>query len=122
LPAQFVSWFINQSFSTDPKLADFLVPINKSDFAGNNLIPPHGKIRKGAPAINSAELDTFRRQQQGKPDSCWLYVWGRVKYDDGFKRPRFTDFCYRYYLAGTTWTICAKHGRQHEHGNGTDEG
>ena len=120
LPAQFVSWFINQSFSTDPNLADF--PINESGFVGNNLIPPHGKIRKGGPAVNSAELDAFRGRQQGKPDSCWLYVWGRVKYLDGFNKPRFTDFCYRYYLTGTTWTIRPKHGRQHEYGNRTDEG
>jgi hypothetical protein len=120
LPARGVTWFIDQTFSTDQKLANF--PIRDDKFDGNNLIPPHGRIRKGAPAINSAELDAFRQRQQGIPDSCWLFVWGRVRYVDGFDQNRFIDFCYRYYLAGVTWTISGDHGRQHEHGNRTDEG
>lgn len=120
LPAQDVSWFIDQKFSTDSNLSEF--PIDENKFVGNNLIPPHGRIRKGGPAINSAELDAFRGLQQGKPDSCWLYVWGRVRYVDGFNNRRWIDFCYRYYLAGTSWTIGPEHGRQHEYGNRTDEG
>jgi hypothetical protein len=120
LPASKVSWFIDQKFGTDPELNDF--PINEKKFAGNNLIPPGGEIRKGSPSINSAELDAFRERQRGIPDSCWLYVWGQVRYLDGFNNKRWIDFCYRYYLAGTTWTISSRHGRQHEYGNRTDEG
>jgi hypothetical protein len=119
LPAQHVSWIIYQKFSTDHDLKDF--PINPEQIGGNNLIPPRGKIRKGAPPINSAELDAFRHRQQETPDSCWLFIWGTVRYSDGFNSNRFVDFCYRYYLAGNTWTISHEHGRQHEHGNRTDE-
>jgi hypothetical protein len=120
LPARNVSWVIDRKFCTDPRLNDF--PIDESRIDGNNLILPHGEIRKGGPWINSAELDAFRHRQQDIPDSCWLYVWGSVRYMDGFNRKRFVDFCYRYYLAGTTWTIDEKEGRQHESGNRTDEG
>jgi hypothetical protein len=120
LPASRVSWCIFQKFSTEQNLTDF--PVRSDGPDGNNLIPPHGKIRKGAPAIHATELDEFRKRQQGIPNSCWLYVWGHVTYLDGFNEERFVDFCYRYYLARTTWTISAKRGRQHEHGNRTDAG
>lgn len=124
LPARNVRWFIDRQFAIDGALRDF--PINEDLIGGNNIIPPKGKMRKGGPAINAAELDAFRHRianssEAAKGNWGWLYVWGRVRYKDGFDRERFTDFCFRYSLAGHGWTIHARHGRQHEHGNGTDE-
>lgn len=122
LPAQNVSWFIDRDFSPDIERAEFPIPSNK--FSGNNLIPPKGAITKGGPAINHTDYDAFVAQHASKPDQSWLYVWGRVRYKDGFGRNRFTDFCYRYSLrtGPNNWSIDQKHGRQHEHGNRTDEG
>jgi hypothetical protein len=124
LPARNVRWCIDRQFSIDNKLLEF--PIDQSKIDGNNLIPPKGKMRKGGPAINSAELDAFRHEVSATTAAAgnhgWLYVWGQVRYKDGFDVDRFTNFCFRYSLAGTSWTISARHGRQHEHGNGTDEG
>jgi hypothetical protein len=120
LPAQNVSWFLDWKFSSDAELNDFPIPANAAKFPGNNLIPPGSRIRKGSRPIMHTELDSF----MAKPDKAWLYVWGRVRYRDGFKRGlRFTDFCFRYNLnlPKSTWTIGASHGRQHEYGNRTDE-
>ena len=125
LPAKNVSWFINRKFSTDAEDREFEIPVDEKKFGGNNLIPPQSRIRKGGPAIMHTDLDQFMDANQFKPDKAWLYVWGRVRYRDGFRhRLQFTDFCFRYNLnlPKSTWTIEASHGRQHEHGNRTDEG
>lgn len=125
LPAKNVSWFIERKFSDDAEDRNFKIPQDERQFGGNNLIPPQSRIRKGGPAIMHTDLDQFIDANRFKPDKAWLYVWGRVRYRDGFKRRlRFTDFCFRYNLnlPKSTWTIEATHGRQHEHGNRTDEG
>jgi hypothetical protein len=52
----------------------------------------------------------------------YLYVWGRMTYVDGFKRPRYLNFCHRYpwaakdYLTGGRLFISEEHGRYHEFG------
>lgn len=116
LPAVAVRWFIDRKFSTNAYLNDF--PIN--DMSGNNIIPARAGMRKGAKAIRSAELDSFKRD--GGAKDRWLYVWGRVSYGDGFFRNRQTDFCFRYNLAGIKdEKIAAEAVRQHEYGNRIDE-
>jgi hypothetical protein len=124
LPAQNVSWFLDWKFSSDAELDDFPIPTSAAKFPGKNLIPPGSRIRKGSRPIMHTELDSFMEANRAKPDKAWLYVWGRVRYRDGFKRGlRFTDFCFRYNLnlPKSTWTIDASHGRQHEYGNRTYE-
>jgi len=52
----------------------------------------------------------------------YLYVWGRMTYVDGFKRPRYLNFCHRYPWdkretpSGGGFLISEEHGRYHEHG------
>jgi hypothetical protein len=117
LPATRVRWFIDRKFSTDGDLNDF--PIG-NDLSGSNIIPARAEMRKGAKAIRSAELDSFKKG--GGPKDRWLYVWGRVAYRDGFGRNRQTDFCFGYNLAGIKdGKIAAEAARQHEYGNRTGE-
>ena len=52
--------------------------------------------------------------------SYFLYVWGIVRYHDGFKPERFTRFCHRYNFKGCelgSYTIKADDGRYHQYGN-----
>ena len=121
MAAENVSWWMDRKFCTNPRLQDVDFPIPDDKLDGNNLIPPGIQMRKGAPHINSAELDAFRHNNQSAVDGCWLYVWGRVRYTDGFKNRRHTDFCYRYSIAGKSWTISGDDARQHERGNRTDQ-
>jgi hypothetical protein len=117
LPARKLRWFIDRKFSTDAHLDDF--PIG-GNFSGSNIVPAQAEVRRGAKAIGAAELDAFKKG--GGTKDRWLYVWGRVSYDDGFGRDRYTDFCFRYNLAGAKeGKIAAESARQHEHGNRTDE-
>jgi hypothetical protein len=117
LPATKVRWFIDRKFSTDGRLSDFPV---ENVLSGNGVIPARTEMKKGAKAIRLAELDSFKRG--GGAKDRWLYVWGRVAYEDGFGRDCRTDFCFRYNLAGThDGTIAAEAARQHEYGNRTDE-
>jgi len=88
LPATKLRWSISRDFSTDSERVEFLIdPI----FHGNNIIPPKGEIRKGAKSVPSPEFDAFKRG--GMDRDRWLYVWGRITYEDGFGNSRVTDFC-----------------------------
>jgi hypothetical protein len=117
LPAREVTWLIEKGFSTDPYLKEF--PITGS-FFGNNIIPPGSDMRKGAWAIKTNDFDKFIAEAVG--EHRWLYVWGQVRYKDGFGEDRFTSFCHRYNLLGTKeHTVPEQNGRYHEYGNHTDE-
>jgi hypothetical protein len=55
----------------------------------------------------------------------WLYVWGRVEYDDGFGSARFTQFCHRYNMSGAELGLVSEgipiwNARYHVHGNDAD--
>jgi hypothetical protein len=118
LPAREVCWFINKALSIDAHRKDF--PIANDRFYGSNIIPPKSEMRKGAEGMDAKPLAEFI--EGGNRDDRWLYVWGQVRYKDGFGMPRFTSFCHRYNLLGIDKnTIPAENGRFHEYGNYTDE-
>jgi hypothetical protein len=123
LPARNVSWYIARCFSNEQGLNDFHIPTDEEKFSGGtNLIMPGNEMKKGGPWIIHVDFDNFRRDNSSKPDGCWFYIWGRVRYKDGFNKNRFTDFCFRYSLRGSGgWNVDEKHARQHEYGNRTDE-
>jgi hypothetical protein len=56
----------------------------------------------------------------------YFYVWGEIKYTDGFGQQRFTKFCHRYpcqpfeLAPDGSKSIDARHARYHEHGNDAD--
>jgi hypothetical protein len=113
LPATKLRWFIDRKFSTDGHLDDF--PVERL-LVGGSIVPARMEVLKGAKAIASAELDAFKAG--GGAKDRWLYVWGRISYEDGFGHDRRTDFCFRYNLAGIKDAkIPADAVRQHEYGN-----
>jgi hypothetical protein len=112
-----VKWIIHREFDKNPLRERFALT---NIFSGDNIIPPRAEMRKGGEAIASPEFDNF--QKGGMIRDRWLYVWGRVAYEDGFGKERFTDFCHRYNVLGAhQWTIDETSGRHHEFGNQTDE-
>lgn len=113
LPATKLCWLVDRKFSTDGQLDDF--PVERP-LVGGSIVPAGLEVIKGAKAIASTELDAFRTG--GGAKDRWLYVWGRISYEDGFGYDRRTDFCFRYNLAGLRdGKIPAGAARQHEYGN-----
>ncbi|HEY1473781.1 MAG TPA: hypothetical protein VGF53_06820 [Pseudolabrys sp.] len=82
---------------------------------------------KAALVIGTKAIDIERTGGTAKP-SGFLYIWGVVKYKDGFWRNRKTEFCH-YYFCGhrevptsddATFRISASNGRDSGHGNNAD--
>jgi hypothetical protein len=93
LPARNVRWL---AVSADSRRAHF--PIR--ELVGKNLIPPNSEMtQRGRAAISQDEFDNFLA------NNLWLYVWGTVRYDDGFGHERHTNFCHRYDTRGFSSTV-----------------
>jgi hypothetical protein len=117
LPASKLSWVIRRGFSRDPFKKDFPITVPE---VGDIIIAPKVKVPKGADAVSKADLDEMT--DRAEPDTAWLYVWGRVSYNDGFRGGRWTQFCHRYNLLGAVDNaVPMGNGRYHENGNRTDE-
>lgn len=113
LPARNVIWSLKFTLSEDDELNAFEIGGNET-FYGNNTIPPGTIMRQGTFPI------TLTPNQIG-----YIYVWGRVYYDDGFRMRRQTNFCHRYNLVMLRMMedgrgILAQYGRYHEYGNDAD--
>lgn len=113
LPATGIRCCVKIGFGENDGRADF--PISEADFFGDFILPPKGMMRHGT--------DYFNVPAQG-----WLYVWGEVRYRDGFNEnpTRVTRFCHRYARAMLEKMdgghgIKSQHGRFHTSGNSTDE-
>jgi len=86
---------------------------------GNSVIPPGAEIIKGTIRISARRFACFKQGIETR--NRFLYVWGLVKYEDGFGKKRFTRFCHRYNVAAETdMRISAIDARHHEHGNDAD--
>ena len=95
-------------------------PINEDSFEGKNIIAAGIEMRKGTTAIESQSFYAARNRGSG-----WLYVWGEVRYNDGFDNDRFTKFCFRYNMAGASPDpakegISKENARYHAYGNDAD--
>lgn len=89
LPARHVRWFIDAELSSDGKRADF--PIDENLFYGDNVIPPGTEMKRSKNcAFSEQDIANFLG------GGLYLYVWGKVRYFDGFKPGRSTRFCHRY--------------------------
>lgn len=89
LPARNVRNGVRIALSDNGDKADF------EDVAiepGRVMISPKGEIERGTPALSDDEAEALRTRITG----FWVYVWGRVEYDDGFGQPRWLIFCHRY--------------------------
>ncbi len=94
LAARKVSCFISlkQSEKDDEKL----FPLEKPN--GAVVIPPGAMARMSGVQTLVQDSKSTASQQR---DNTWekptyLYVWGIVYYNDGFRAKRFTKFCHRY--------------------------
>ena len=112
LPARDVSWFVAMEIDPSDERTQFLIDDDK--FFGKNVIPP------GTPMIQGTY--SFARPQDG-----FIYVWGEIRYNDGFGTRRFTKFCHRYNCKTflklperNRYGITTEYARYHEYGNDSD--
>jgi hypothetical protein len=115
LPARNVQWFIDVGFGDEWRSA---FPVSDDLLDGNsNAIPPGTLLTIGSPIISGSK-DTMKIDE---PRDC-VYVWGRVKYNNGFGWPRTANFCHRYnwkLIENGAKSIGAGDARYHRHGNDT---
>jgi len=85
LPARDVVWSINCAVD-DAEDRDFVDIPEADDFvSGPVVIAPRGEMTQ--------TTEPFKRTQKER----FIYVWGEVRYDDGFGgAPKRTRFCHRY--------------------------
>jgi hypothetical protein len=96
-------------------------PLSDSDLLEySSIVPIAGIFRRGT---NSARAAPFPGE-----DKYW-FVWGRVKYLDGFGKERFVDFCHSYPIARRVmegvisrigYSISDEYARYHDYGNDAD--
>jgi hypothetical protein len=113
LPARKFSWLVKISTGDE----QFFPPkIKKKELEGISVLPVGAEWRMGSDGIPIP-------QEEPKPK--YLYIWGKVTYQDGFRRwwKRYLTFCHRYPMAmqrtpdGGGFCIDAEHGRYHTCGN-----
>ncbi len=115
LPARDVQWIVR--IHCDERRDWRALQYNDDEFVGNNVIPPGTAMAKGTKTIPSTNLLLFDAAKQR-----YCYVWGRVRYRDGFGELRTTNFCHRYNCEARTEnnTIPKVHARYHDYGNDGD--
>jgi hypothetical protein len=129
LPARGVRWFIDAAPDADGRRSEFL--IKEDRFYGNNVLPRGTEMARSQIFLMTGEWEaTF------KAGHAEIYVWGEIRYLDGFGNERFTRFCHRYGKRGlvqhltdfkTTFVqtvifeeISAESMRYHQYGNDAD--
>jgi hypothetical protein len=127
LPARKVRWFIDAATSSDARRAHF--PIGA--LSGNNVVVTGSELSQHArTAISRQEFQGFY------DNNLWVYVWGTIRYDDGFGNERYTNFCHRYDARGFSPDVSGLSPQQvlqlgraaisaeaaifHQHGNDAD--
>jgi hypothetical protein len=112
--------------SLDGEVAEF----PSFDTKGSIVVAPHSETTRGSDGrlilhdmLTMAEAGVNRMDE--KP--VYIYVFGIVRYHDGFVDGRFTRFCHRYnykvrpQIAGSgQYEMGAGMARQHSHGNESD--
>jgi len=128
LPARKVSWLVNIHASESGEERDSLFPLQHGK--GNIVIAPGAvATRDSEKGVQMQTLNELSGAEAGvdreRERSTYLYVWGAVNYDDGFKKMRTTKFCHRY-----NWitrkqhdkpcVIAAADARYHDYANGAN--
>lgn len=114
LPARNVSWSVNKMMSQNRAEE----PPTISHTAGSIVIPPRGDVTKGD-GKGLAQDEILTNLENGKQ---WLYIYGLVRYHDGFSTDRWTHFCHRYFVSPNLADLGPSRGRHHEKGNHTEQG
>ena len=121
LPARKVGWFINIKHSSNGEEPETFFKLESEK--GNIVVAPGTVATRGSPtSVLVADLPA--RSETELP--AYLYVWGSVHYDNGFRRICTTKFCHRYNWKSRgrghidKYEIAAAYARYHEHGNDAD--
>jgi hypothetical protein len=131
LPATALSWSIKIKDSASGDDADFTFDVGK----GNIVVSPRSESIRGSESfLGIDELNdkcgTNDGRARGQENPVFIYVWGIVRYHDGFVEGRETRFCHRYnwinrgrvpgggYPSSGNFHIASAFARVHEHGNG----
>jgi hypothetical protein len=91
--------------------------------AAKTAVQPRAKMRVGTGAWN---IPAASDRQKELELNGWLYVWGKVTYNDSYGTQRWTKFCHRYPCemfgkdGADFHSISVKHARYHEDGNEVD--
>jgi len=115
LPARNVSASVKIGWSdsrAETKFDSGRVPVQST------VLPAGAEMPRGSGALESGKAVL-------KAKKGYLYVWGRITYEDGFGSNRWLTFCHRYpcetveSAPGSTERIDARHARHHhEHNDG----
>ena len=106
LPATELSWVSDVACDEDGDRKKFKVVDSALD--GKMILTPGACMRRATARILSTEFRLF-----GGAKERYCYVWGRVRYRDGFGALQMTDFCHRYNCEALreNGTIPEKHAR-----------
>jgi hypothetical protein len=114
VPARNISYIVEIKWERRDDLDAFdLSDLRKT----NAVLQPRAEMRMGSPPILSSTI------KGGWRENSYLYVWGRVEYEDGFEtKPRFTNFCHRYNCAviDVEKGLPPESGRYHDNHNQGD--
>jgi hypothetical protein len=121
MPATNLSWFIDVKQSNKGDDQEF--PL--SDPKGSIIVVPGATAIRGSD--KSVSLQKLLAAVGSVPESelpVYVYVWGTIRYSDGFNVTQTTNFCHRYnwIVRGKgnvgQYEIAAQYSRFHEYGNG----
>ena len=121
LPAYEVEWLIDYAMDSSGRRSNFPIDTTRTPFYGKNVLPPGTEMKRSKDCqLSREEVDGFRT-------NLTFYVWGEVRYLDGFGNKRFTRFCHRYprgsgipRLDQPALELLAEGVRDHLHGNDAD--
>jgi len=112
LPARDIRWHAKIKLSAGKEESDF--PLDDHWLKGNHVLARGTDMIQGTEKMPNSALEHCR-------DAEWfIYVWGIVRYTDGFGEDCFTKFCHRYPVMPETIerrVIAREYARFHEHGN-----
>lgn len=117
--AKNVSTFVTHQLNTNGELTVESLPVDETKLSGNNVIAPTAELLYATEAISKGDIDKKKHSK-----TLYLYVWGMVRYHDGFTDGRWTKFCHRYNYKGIAsgkYIIPAENYRYHQAGNEIDD-
>jgi hypothetical protein len=120
LLAKEVSWSIAAKWNASEMLKLDDLPVIEPEITKNVLFVKTEMI------VGSGGIDLAQTGGTRHPKG-YLYVWGIVRYRDGFDSVRYTRFCHRYFCGNRdptftnpqdpSFRIAGSDARYHEHGN-----
>ena len=110
---------VHARISSDRNDSSFFFPTDE-ELRPIGSLHPGSEVRRGSVEVFT-EMDVDHAYEYG----LFFFVWGTVRYDDGFGKPRYTNFCHRYNahareVSNDRFFISKDVARNHETGNDVD--